>query len=85
MQPVCFPEAGLFSGVGLSGSFNRSDKHDSFSRLIGRAPRYDKFKIRPGFREDCKFLVKATGPIVNGRRPNFCSLYVHLYSSSLFL
>jgi hypothetical protein len=84
MQPVCFSEASLLSRIGLPGSFNRSDKYHSLSRLLRRAARDDKFKICAGFRKSCEFLVKATGPIVNRRCPNVCSLYVHLYSSSSY-
>jgi len=84
MQPVCFLKAGQLSGVRLFSAFNRSHKHDSLSRLVRGAARYDKFQIGAGSRELGKFLVKTTRPIVNGRRPNVCSLYLHLYFSSSF-
>jgi hypothetical protein len=84
MQPVCFSEARLLGGAGLSGAFDRSDKHHSLSRVVRGAARYDKFQICAGFREPDEFLVKTTGPIINCRRPNLCSLYIHLRASSSF-
>jgi hypothetical protein len=84
MQPVGFPEARLFSGIGLPGALNWSDKYNSLSRLIRSAARYDKFKTRPGAGEHRKFLVKTARTIINCCRPNICSLYVHLIPPVLF-
>src|SRR5215475_4541858 len=85
MEPVCFFKAGLLSRPGLFCAFERCHKYNSLSRVIWRAARNDKFKVCTGARKHRKFLLKSTGPIVNGCRPNVCSRYVHLYSSSSFL